>query len=400
MEEQKNGKFLHDTPILNELEKGPWPSFISGFKKLGERTKNPMVRGVLDQLEYSYKTQMGYWKGGVVGVTGYGAGIISRFSMLPDKFPEAAEFHTVRVQPPPGFHYSTKELRPLLDLWDKYGSGIMSMHGQTGNLLLTGITQEKVQEFFDEINKRGWDLGGAGADVRTGNSCVGMARCEMACYDTHKAHFKILKHYTDQMHRPSFPYKMKFKFSGCPNDCNNSILRADVATIGIFRDAIQVDQGEVKHYIEKLGRDFIQENVAGRCPTRCFHLKGDQVEIEHDNCVKCMHCLNVMTKALHIGKQKGAALLLGGKSHLKLGNMLGSMIIPFIKLESDADVENYISILDRIIDWWFDAALDHERIGETIERVGMQQFLDAVGIEASVDMVAQPRNNPFFKAAY
>ena len=33
------GKFLNPTPMLDELEKGPWPSFISGFKELAERTE-------------------------------------------------------------------------------------------------------------------------------------------------------------------------------------------------------------------------------------------------------------------------------------------------------------------------------------------------------------------------
>ncbi len=394
------GKFLHDTPILNELEKGEWPSFISGFKKLGERTKNPMIRGVLDQLEYSYKTKMGYWKGGVVGVTGYGAGIISRFSMISDRVPEAAEFHTVRVQPPPGFHYTTKELRVLMDLWEEYGSGIISMHGQTGNLQFQGITAAKVQEFFDKINALGWDLGGAGACVRTGNSCVGMARCEMACYDTHKLHLKVLRHYTDDVHRPALPYKIKFKFSGCGNDCNNSIQRADIATIGTWRDAIRVDQDQYKNYVKERGLATIQRDVVQKCPTSCITATESEIKIDDSNCVRCMHCLNVMTKALHVGKQKGASLLIGGKGHLKVGNMLGSMVIPFMKMETEEDLEKYMDVLNRIITWWSDAALDHERMGETIERVGMQQFIEATEIEPDVSMIEYPRDNPYFKAEY
>jgi len=39
-----NGKFLNPTPMLDELENGPWPSFISGFKGLAERTRKPMLR--------------------------------------------------------------------------------------------------------------------------------------------------------------------------------------------------------------------------------------------------------------------------------------------------------------------------------------------------------------------
>lgn len=396
----ENQKFLHPTPLLDELEKGEWPSFITGFKKLAERTQNTMVRGVLDQLEYSYKTRMGYWKGGVVGVTGYGAGIISRFSMIADKIPEAAEFHTVRVQPPPGFHYSTKSLRELMDLWEKYGSGIISMHGQTGNLQFQGITQDKVQPFFDEINQKGWDLGGAGACVRTGNSCIGMARCEMATYDTHKLHLKTLRKYVDDVHRPALPYKVKFKFSGCPNDCNNSIQRADIATIGIFKDAIQVDQEEYRKYVADRGLETIQKDVVQKCPTNCIEASESEIKIDNENCVKCMHCLNVMTKALHIGKEKGAALMVGGKGHLKVGNMLGSMIIPFVKLETDEDMDKYLEIVDTIIEWWAEAALDHERMGECIERLGMQTFLTETGLEPLVDMIAVPRDNPYFKAEY
>ena len=75
---QDEEKFLNPTPMLDELESGPWPSFVTGLKDLAERTKKPMLRGVMDQLEYSYKTKMGYWKGGLVTVKGYGAGIITK----------------------------------------------------------------------------------------------------------------------------------------------------------------------------------------------------------------------------------------------------------------------------------------------------------------------------------
>ncbi|MDH5656982.1 MAG: dissimilatory-type sulfite reductase subunit alpha [Spirochaetia bacterium] len=403
-------KFLNETPMLDQLETKGWPSFISGFKKLAERTKNPMLRGVMDQLEYSYKTKMGYWKGGTVGVVGYGAGIISRFSMIADKFPEAAEFHTVRVQPAPGLHYSTKSLRELMDIWEKYGCGIISMHGQTGNLQFQGITQDKVQPFFDEINKLGWDLGGAGACMRTGSSCVGQARCENACYDTLHMHEKVLTHFTDYVHRPEFPYKIKMKFSGCANDCVNSIQRSDMSFIGTWKDSIQVDQNEVKNFINAdhkgpnnktlKGSDVIRDEVINMCPTNCMSMNGDNLEIDNANCVRCMHCINVMPKALSVGKEKGLSFLLGGKGHLKVGNMLGSMVVPFMKAENDADIDKIIELIQKIIDWWSEAALDHERIGETIERIGMVSFLDAMGLEANPEMVNSPRDNPYFKAAY
>jgi len=393
-------KFLNPTPMLDELEKGPWPSFISGFKELAERTQKPMLRGVMDQLEYSYQTRMGYWQGGLVMVLGYGGGIISRRSMIADKFPEAAEFHTLRVQPAPALHYNTKMLRDLCDTWEKYGSGLIALHGQTGDIMLQGIEEEKTQECFDEINKAGWDLGGAGPGMRTAASCVGQARCEHACYDTLKTHYKVLKYFAGDVHRPQYLYKFKFKFSACPNDCSNSIFRSDLAVIGIWRDSIQVDSEAMQAWIGKNGIDFLVNNVINRCPTHALSLADGEMVIDNKNCVRCMHCINVMPQALSPGQEKGVTLLLGGKNVLKVGALGGTMIVPFFKLETDEDIDKFIELSETMIEWWNDNGLEHERIGETIERVGMKQFLNGVGLEASVDMVTNPRSNPYYKSEY
>lgn len=395
-----NGKFLNPTPMLDELESGPWPSFVTGLKELAERTKKPMLRGVMDQLEYSYQTRMGYWKGGLVTVKGYGAGIITRYSMIRDKLPEASEFHTMRIQAPPGLHYNTKSLRELCDIWEKHGTGLIALHGQTGDIMLQGIEQDKVQECFDELNQKGWDLGGAGAGMRTGVSCAGPARCEMACYDNLEMHEKVMKHFVGAVHRPEWNYKFKLKFSGCPNDCTNAIMRSDIAVIGMWRDAIQQDDAEVKAWVEENGMEALVNEVINLCPTRAITLKDGGIEIDDRNCVHCMHCLNVMPKALSPGKEKGVALLMGGKSTLKVGFNAGSMIVPFMKMENEDDIDEFIDLADEIIDWWDDNGLDHERLGETIERVGMKQFLDGVGLEPSIDMVTKPRDNPYFKSEY
>uniref|UniRef100_Q3AP71 Dissimilatory sulfite reductase alpha subunit n=1 Tax=Chlorobium chlorochromatii (strain CaD3) TaxID=340177 RepID=Q3AP71_CHLCH len=395
-----NGTFLNPTPMLDKLEDGPWPSFVSGFKQLAERTENTMLRGVMDQLEYSYNTKMGYWKGGLVTVDGYGAGVITRYSMIKDKFPEAVEFHTMRIQPAPGLHYSTEMLRELCDIWEKYGSGIITLHGQTGDIMLQGIEQDKVQACFDELNQRGWDLGGAGAGMRTAVSCIGQGRCENACYDNLKAHLKILKHFVGPLHRPEWNYKLKFKFSACPNDCTNAIMRSDFAVIGTWKDAIQIDKEEAKAWIAERGMDVFVNQVLNLCPTHAISLKDGEMAIESRDCVRCMHCLNAMPKALSPGKERGISLLMGGKNTLKVGVNMGSLIVPFMKFETDEDMDEFIELIEEIIDWWDDHGLDHERIGETIERVGLKQFIEGVGLDLDINMVSRPRDNPYFKAEY
>ncbi|MFP5505351.1 MAG: dissimilatory-type sulfite reductase subunit alpha [Gammaproteobacteria bacterium] len=386
----------HDTPNLDELEKGPWPSFVTGLKRLAE--KSDMAGDLLGQLEYSYQNKKGYWKGGTISVRGYGGGIIPRFSEVADKFPASAEFHTLRIMPPPGMHYDTDILRKVCDIWDEHGSGILALHGQSGDMMFQGARSDKVQDAFDALNELGFDLGGAGPSVRTSMSCVGAARCEHSCFNEAVAHRQVMNNFTDDLHRPALPYKFKFKFSGCPNDCMNSIQRADMAVIGTWRDDIQVKQDEVVNFVKKKGRQYVIDNVVTRCPTKCLTLKDDDtLDIDNRNCVRCMHCINVMTKALSPGKDRGVTILVGGKRTLKIGDLFGTVLIPFMKLETQADYDKLIELAGTIIDFWAENGLEHERCGEMIDRIGLANFLEGIGVDIDPSMVAHPRTTSYVR---
>ncbi len=411
-------KKMYDTPMLDQLESGPWPSFVTGLKRLA-KDKDMMV-DLLGQLETSYQTMKGYWKGGTVGVFGYGGGVIPRFSELKDDqgkpiYPAAAEFHTLRIQPPAGMHYNTEILRKLCDLWEKHGSGLIALHGQSGDIMFQGVSTANVQPAFDELNEMGFDMGGAGPALRTSMSCVGAARCEMSNFDEAKALRTIINDNIDDMHRPALPYKFKFKFSGCGNDCVNAIQRSDMAVIGTWRDNIRVNEALAKDYMAKHGMEKLVNDVISRCPTKSLSLKNtanvsqadgissvavtdtQSLQIDNHNCVRCMHCLNVMPGALLPGTDKGVSILVGGKSVLKIGATMGTMVIPFMKLESDEDFEALTTLSRSIIDFFAENALEHERTGEMIDRIGLVNFLEGVGIDVDANMVLEPRSNPYVR---
>jgi dissimilatory sulfite reductase alpha subunit len=65
--------------------------------------------------------------------------------------------------------------------------------------------------------------------------------------------------------------------------------------------------------------------------------------VDNSNCVRCMHCLNVMPKALSPGDDKGVSILMGGKRTLKIGDLMGTVVVPFMKLETDEDYESWSS---------------------------------------------------------
>src|SRR3989337_2015498 len=141
----KDGK----TPMLDELEKGAWPSFVKEIKKAA--VKKEAAKDLLGILERSYNDRIGHWKhGGIVGVRGYGGGVIGRYSDLPEEFPAVAEFHTFRVNMPSGWVYTTRKLRELCDVWDKHGSGLTNLHGATGDIILLGAPSHELQPCFDD----------------------------------------------------------------------------------------------------------------------------------------------------------------------------------------------------------------------------------------------------------
>ena len=395
----------HKTPMLDELTKGPWPSFVADIKRLAER--KPQCDDLLGQLELSYKEKEGHWKhGGIVGVFGYGGGVIGRYSDRPDLFPNIAHFHTMRVNQPASKFYTTNVLRKLCDMWEEKGSGLFNFHGSTGDIILLGTTTDQLEPVFYELtHELGMDLGGSGSNLRTPEGCVGRARCEWSCLDTQDIVYELTMTYQDELHRPMFPYKFKFKVSGCPNDCVAAIARSDCSIIGTWRDKIRIDQEAVRAYVggelvphggadgsEKRPLD-IQAEVIDKCPTKCMEWDGKNLKIWDKECTRCMHCINVMPRALRPGEDVGATILVGAKAPILEGAQLSSVVIPFMKMEPP--YEEFHEFVGKMWDFWMEHGKNRERLGELIQRLGMREFLKAVELKPDPRMVNTPRYNPY-----
>jgi sulfite reductase alpha subunit len=410
----------HDTPLLDQLESGPWPSFVSDMKQqAAKRAKNEeniefqipvdVVDDLLGILELSYADGTTHWKhGGIVGVFGYGGGVIGRYCDQPQTFPGVAHFHTVRVAQPGGKYYTADYLRKLCKLWDLRGSGITNMHGSTGDIIFLGTTTPQLEEIFFELSHNlGQDLGGSGSNLRTPADCIGSSRCEYACYDTQDLCYDLTQEYQDELHRPAFPYKFKFKFDGCPNCCVASIARSDLSFIGTWRDEIRMDQEAVQAYIggELLpnagahsGRDWgafdIEKEVIGLCPTECMAMEDGKLVIDNKECTRCMHCINVMPRALRIGNDRGVSILAGAKAPILDGAQMGSLIVPFIKVEAPY-TEIKENVIEPIWDYWMEEGKNRERLGEMMKRQGLNKLLEAMGVDPVPQNVQEPRSNPY-----
>jgi len=380
------------TPMVDELEKGPWPSYVKELKRAAK--KHDSVKDLIKVQERSFERKMTQWKhGGIVGVKGYGGGVIGRYIQDPETFPNVAAFHTMRVNHPSGWFYDTKALRTICDIWDKHGSGMTNFHGSTGDIILLGCTTEELQPTFDDLSEHGFDLGGSGSDLRSPTGCVGPGRCEWACFDTLGFIYDVTKTYQMELHRPPFPYKTKIKASGCPNDCVAAIARSDFSLIGTWRDHLRIDQDAVKEYADR-GFD-IQRLVVAKCPTEAIELVNGKLELTHpEDCVRCMHCINLMPKAIRPGVDTGATILVGAKAPIIHGAVLSTVLIPFIKVQSP--YTEIKQLWEKMIDWWDENGKTRERLAELIDRMGMPVFLKAMDVEPCPQMIYTPRANPYF----
>lgn len=140
------------------------------------------------------------------------------------------------------------------------------------------------------------------------------------------------------------------------------------------------------------------EPATNPAPTRAISLNDDNsIEIDNKSCVRCMHCINVMHKALAPGDDRGISILIGGKRALKIGDLMGTMVIPFMKLDTDEDFQKLREFGTAMIEFFAENALEHERVGETIDRIGLPAFLSAMDIEPNPNMVKHPRTSCYVR---
>ncbi|MBO4313777.1 MAG: sulfite reductase, dissimilatory-type subunit alpha, partial [Desulfovibrio sp.] len=178
------------------------------------------------------------------------------------------------------------------------------------------------------------------------------------------------------------------------------------AVVGTWKDDIKIDQEQVKAYVAgelkpnagaHAGRDWgkfdIEKEVVNLCPSHCMKWDGSKLSIKTSDCVRCMHCINVMPRALHIGDERGASILIGAKAPVVEGAQMGSLLVPFVPVQ--APYTELKDLIEKIWDWWMEEGKNRERVGETVKRMSFQKLLEVTEVEPQPCQVKAPRSNPF-----
>ncbi|MBZ0158080.1 MAG: hypothetical protein K8I29_17925 [Alphaproteobacteria bacterium] len=389
---EKNSEILPDertegedaasgTPYLDELCKGPWPSHAKELK----RTRYPIMM-YEEGIRQRY-TQWGH--GGMSSVPGLGSGAIARKSRRPEIITHS---NLIRVLGNPGNFYTTKAFRKICELTDKYGDSSLHVLTTNSNIEICGLMNDgQMKAITTELNAMGYDVGSAGDAIRNIPDCMGPALCEYAVSDTPRLKYFMTKYYIDDIQYPRFPFKIKTKMSGCPNDCGKAILHADVGIIGVFKDLPKVDNERLSLWVEK-GGDI--ERVRNNCPTDAMDWDGKRLEIDGESCVRCMYCINRIP-AIEPGDDRGVAITVGGNMKGKYGPKKGKVVFPFIKAASP-EYKELVAAYSKICEVYDDHGKKKERLGDLMQRVGFDKFLEWCAVEVTTMNFSSPRRNTFY----
>jgi sulfite reductase alpha subunit len=68
-----------------------------------------------------------------------------------------------------------------------------------------------------------------------------------------------------------------------------------------------------------------------------------------------------------------------------------------MKMDSADDFEAIEDLAGEVVDFFAENALEHERTGEMIERIGVVNFLDGIGVNVDPNMINSTRTSSYVR---
>jgi len=124
-----------------------------------------------------------------------------------------------------------------------------------------------------------------------------------------------------------------------------------------------------------------------------MRMDGKKLKINNAECTRCMHCINTMPRACRVGTETGVSILFGAKAPILDGAQMPILTIPF--MECEAPYDNIKEVVEKIWEWWPEEGKNRERLGELIQRQGVNKLLEVLEIPPMPQMVREPRSNPY-----
>ncbi len=256
----------------------------------------------------------------------------------------------------PGGRVSAEKLRKLADVAEKYGDGTVHLSARMSPEILY-VNMKDLTAVVEELGSL-WasPIATCGSRVRVPTACGGCEYNPRGWTDTQKLAQDVDKRYFGT----STYHKFKMAFTGCVIDC----MRTREMDLGF--------QGMVR---PKFVEDMCTS--CGLCVHSChagaLEMVNELPKRTWDMCVSCGDCINVCPSGALVADNVGHAVYVGGKHGRN-----PHVAYPVAEFIPD---EKVFDVIDGTLAWYRSNGKPRERIGFTIDRVGIDSYrLDVKGI--------------------
>lgn len=253
--------------------------------------------------------------------------------------------------------FDANALRALAECAEKFGNGKVIMTSRL-SAEVPGIPFEKIETAENFMKERGCAFGGTGAKVRPITACKGTT-CVYGNVDTQELAKQLHERFYIGMKGVALPHKFKIGVGGCPNSCMKPSLN-DVGIEGRRRFTFDPDKC----------RGCKKCAVSTACPSKAVDVVSGKA-VRSDKCLSCGVCLGKCPFGAFPVEGEAVCRIYAGGTWGKKTRM-GTALSELIPVTEVGDT------VEKIMLWYKENGLAKERLGGTIDRLGVDAFEKAI----------------------
>ncbi|MDK2938991.1 MAG: anaerobic sulfite reductase subunit [Methanolobus sp.] len=261
------------------------------------------------------------------------------------------DFFSMRLHAAGG-NLTSDYLRAVADAADRYGKGYVHVTSRQG-IEIPFVHLDNTEAARNDMDSNDIGPGASGKKIRAVVACQGDRVCKRGLIDCQGICEKIDELYFAE----PVPYKFKIAVTGCPASC----LKVQENDFGIMGFCEPV---------------FVEENCVmcraceKACGSSAITIENGCLYQDLDKCVSCGSCIRVCRKDSMQNQQQGYTIFVGGKVGKK--PRMGDMLL------RTTDRSVIFDVLEKSVNYYRETALEGERLGDVIDRVGLDEFRETI----------------------
>ena len=263
------------------------------------------------------------------------------------------DLFTIRLRVPGG-RLSLERMRKIVEVAEKYGGEFVHLSVRQ-SVEIPHVHIDHFDAIAADLEEVGQKVASCGPRVRVPTACGGCEYNPNGLTDSQNMALEVDRRYFGT---PTH-HKFKVTFSGCPIDCPHA-RQADLGFVGSVKP------------------ELIPElcTACGLCVKACqegaLEMFNDLPVRDEEKCTRCGDCIKVCPFDSMVPGEVGHSVYAGGKGgkHPRWADKVSGKDI-----YSD---EEALGIIEKVLAWYEEIGVRGERLGHTIDRVGLDRFKEEV----------------------